>query len=178
MGTITEGNDTDVAVEFRNATLAYRGSGEASLENISFVAKKGDTIGIIGGTGSGKSSLVNMIPAFYKATSGEVLVNGVNVGDINRAPAALFVGNALREGKNLIEIHLYSTLYNIIGPFHRPLGDVGNTFGGGYVNPDAAWLSVDTTVPDWEKKMDSFYPTWTDRYNVVPFGIRGVSIIL
>ena len=81
MGTITEGNDTDVAVEFRNATLAYRGSGEASLENISFVAKKGDTIGIIGGTGSGKSSLVNMIPAFYKATSGEVLVNGVEVSE-------------------------------------------------------------------------------------------------
>jgi ABC-type multidrug transport system fused ATPase/permease subunit len=87
MGTITEGNDTDVAVEFRNATLAYRGSGEASLENISFVAKKGDTIGIIGGTGSGKSSLVNMIPAFYKATSGEVLVNGVEVSEYS--PEAL-----------------------------------------------------------------------------------------
>ena len=81
MGTRTEGKNTDTAVEFKGATLTYRGSTEPSLEGISFVAKKGETIGIIGGTGSGKTSLVNMIPAFYKATSGKVLVDGVEVSE-------------------------------------------------------------------------------------------------
>ena len=87
MGTLTEGKNTDVAVEFKNVSLSYKGSGEPSLEGISFVAKKGETIGIIGGTGSGKSTLVNMIPAFYKATAGEVLVNGVDVSEYS--PEAL-----------------------------------------------------------------------------------------
>ena len=87
MGTLTVGKETDVAVEFKGVSLAYRGSGEPSLSNVSFTAKKGDTVGIIGGTGSGKTTLVNMIPAFYKATSGEVLVNGVEVSEYS--PEAL-----------------------------------------------------------------------------------------
>ena len=87
MGTLTEGKNTDVAVEFKNVSLSYKGSSEPSLEGISFAAKKGETIGIIGGTGSGKSTLVNMIPAFYKATAGEVLVNGVDVSEYS--PEAL-----------------------------------------------------------------------------------------
>ena len=81
MGTLTIGKDTDVAVEFRCASLTYSGSSEPSLEPISFTADKGETVGIIGGTGSGKTTLVNMIPAFYKATSGEVLVHGESVRD-------------------------------------------------------------------------------------------------
>lgn len=92
MGTLTVGKDTEVAVEFKNAALTYRGSGEPSLEDISFVARKGDTIGIIGGTGSGKSSLVNMIPAFYKATDGEVLVNGVEVSEYTPEALRSLVG--------------------------------------------------------------------------------------
>ena len=92
MGTLTTGKDTEVAVEFKNAALTYRGSGEPSLEDISFVARKGDTIGIIGGTGSGKSSLVNMIPAFYKATDGEVLVNGVEVSEYTPEALRSLVG--------------------------------------------------------------------------------------
>ena len=87
MGTLTEGKDTDVAVEFKNVSLSYKGSGEPSLEGISFAIKKGETVGIIGGTGSGKTTLVNMIPAFYKATDGEVLVNGVEVSEYS--PEAL-----------------------------------------------------------------------------------------
>lgn len=87
MGTLTAGKETDVAVEFRGASLAYRGSHEPSLEDISLLVKKGETVGIIGGTGSGKTTLVNMIPAFYKATDGEVLVNGVNV--LEYSPEAL-----------------------------------------------------------------------------------------
>ncbi len=67
------------AVEFRNASLRYKGASEPSLENISFSACRGETVGIIGGTGSGKSSLINMIGRFYDCESGEVLVNGQNV---------------------------------------------------------------------------------------------------
>ena len=81
MGSLTVGKDTDVKVEFKSASLTYSGSSEPSLEPVSFVARRGETVGIIGGTGSGKTTLVNMIPAFYKATAGEVLVDGENVKD-------------------------------------------------------------------------------------------------
>ena len=68
-------------VEFKNVSLTYSGSGAPSVEGINFKAMKGQTIGVIGGTGSGKSSLVNLIPRLYDATQGEVLVDGVNVKD-------------------------------------------------------------------------------------------------
>ena len=70
-------------LEFRNVSFAYEGSGDNSLENISFSVKKGETVGIIGSTGSGKTTLVNLIPAFYEANGGEVLAGGVNVKDIS-----------------------------------------------------------------------------------------------
>lgn len=66
-------------VEFDDVSLTYRGAGEASLEGISFVAEPGQTIGIIGGTGAGKSSLVHLIPRFYDATEGSVRINGQDV---------------------------------------------------------------------------------------------------
>ena len=66
-------------VEFSHVSLTYKGTSDTSLSDINFCAKKGQTIGIIGGTGSGKSSLVNLIPRFYDATEGEVLVDGMNV---------------------------------------------------------------------------------------------------
>ena len=69
------------AVEFRNVGLQYKNAGEESLTNIHFSVRHGEVIGIIGGAGSGKSSLVNMIPRFYEATSGEVFVDGINVKD-------------------------------------------------------------------------------------------------
>lgn len=69
------------SVEFRHVNLLYKNAGENSLTDINFAVKKGETVGVIGGTGSGKSSLVNMIPRFYDAAEGEVLVNGVNVKD-------------------------------------------------------------------------------------------------
>lgn len=73
--------DAETAVEFSNVSFTYEGSKEPALHNISFKAKKGETIGIIGGTGCGKSTLVNLIPRFYEATEGAVLVNDVNVKD-------------------------------------------------------------------------------------------------
>ncbi|MDO5396548.1 MAG: ABC transporter ATP-binding protein [bacterium] len=77
-GTLKNGSSGG-SVEFKNVTLVYSGSKEASLEDISFEAKPGETIGIIGGTGSGKSSLVHLIPRFYDAASGSVTVDGTDV---------------------------------------------------------------------------------------------------
>lgn len=69
--------ENDNAIEFRNVSFSY-GEGEA-LKNVTFSIKKGETLGIIGGTGSGKSTFVNLIPRFYDATKGQVLVKGVDV---------------------------------------------------------------------------------------------------
>ena len=73
--------DSDVAVAFKDVMLTYQGDQNAALNHISFTALKGQTIGVIGGTGSGKSSLVNMIPRFYDATEGSVEVFGEDVRD-------------------------------------------------------------------------------------------------
>ena len=69
------------SVEFKNVSFKYPDAEEYMLENISFKAEKGETIAFIGSTGSGKSTLINLIPRFYDATDGEVLVDGVNVKD-------------------------------------------------------------------------------------------------
>lgn len=69
------------AVEFRDVSLKYRGAAENALSGLRFSAERGSTVGIIGGTGSGKTSLVNLIPRFYDATEGDVLVDGLNVRD-------------------------------------------------------------------------------------------------
>ena len=68
-------------VEFKNVSFKYPDAEEYLLENISFKAKKGQTVAFIGSTGSGKSSLINLVPRFYDTTDGEVLVDGVNVKD-------------------------------------------------------------------------------------------------
>ena len=75
--------ESENIVEFRNVSFAYSGAGDKSLENISFSVKKGETVGIIGSTGSGKTTLVNLIPAFYEASGGEVLAGGVNVNELS-----------------------------------------------------------------------------------------------
>ncbi|MDO4519969.1 MAG: ABC transporter ATP-binding protein [Eubacteriales bacterium] len=72
-------NKSQEAVCFDHVSLLYNGAGEDSLSDISFTAYKGQTIGIIGGTGSGKSSLVNLIPRFYDATGGKVSILGQNI---------------------------------------------------------------------------------------------------
>ncbi len=85
---ILEGNVDDIFsgeeeafIEFDHVSMRYEGAGADSLSDISFRVKKGQTIGIIGGTGSGKSSVVNLIPRFYDASAGAVRINGKNVMD-------------------------------------------------------------------------------------------------
>lgn len=75
--------DSETAVEFENVSFTYAGAGEASLENITFTAKKGETIGVIGSTGSGKTTLINLIPAFYRPDKGRISILGKNVFDWN-----------------------------------------------------------------------------------------------
>ncbi len=69
------------AIEFKDVSFSYHSDGDCALENISFSVNHGETLGIIGGTGSGKSTLVNLIPRFYDADSGEILINGADIRD-------------------------------------------------------------------------------------------------
>lgn len=116
---------TDYAVEFNHVCLRYGKSDVDSLTDIDFNVKRGETIGIIGGTGSGKSSVVNMIPRFYDACEGEVLVDGINVKDyaindlrqkigIVMQKAVLFKGtirdNLLWGNENASEDDIYEAL--------------------------------------------------------------------
>ena len=66
-------------VEFQNVSFSYSNSAKMAVKNLSFKAYPGDTIGLIGGTGSGKSSVINLIPRFYDATQGQILIDGINV---------------------------------------------------------------------------------------------------
>ncbi len=66
-------------IEFQNVSFSYSNSAKMAVKNLSFKAYPGDTIGIIGGTGSGKSSVINLIPRFYDATQGQILIDGINV---------------------------------------------------------------------------------------------------
>ena len=143
------------AVEFRNVTLKYSGNSEPSLENIDFTVNKGDTVGIIGGTGSGKTSLVNMIPRFYDAECGEVRVFGKNVNsyelDVLREQigivpqkAVLFKGSVrsnLEWGKGdatdgeLEDALKISQAYDFVsekeGGLDAPVEQFGRNFSGG-----------------------------------------------
>ncbi len=101
----------EYAVEFRNVSLKYKTAAEESLTNIDFKVKHGETVGVIGGTGSGKSSLVNMIPGFYYAEKGSVLVDGIDVRDYSEAELrdktgiveqkAVLFGGTIRENLRL-----------------------------------------------------------------------------
>jgi ATP-binding cassette subfamily B protein len=71
-------------VEFRDVSFKYPGSGEYSLRHISFTAKPGQTTAFIGSTGSGKTTVVSLVPRFYEATEGEILISGVNINDVSQ----------------------------------------------------------------------------------------------
>lgn len=85
--TLIHGENTEKTegayIQFKNVCLNYGNAAVNALDNISFTAERGQTIGIIGGTGAGKTTLVNLLPHFYDATEGEVLIDGVNVNAID-----------------------------------------------------------------------------------------------
>ena len=143
------------SVEFRGVGLTYQGAGEASLSGLDFSVKPGDTVGIIGGTGSGKSSLVNLIPRFYDATQGAVLVDGRDVREfplsqlrqrVGVVPqrAQLFSGtireNLLWGNPNATEADLWQALETAQardfveekpGGLDEPVAQGGRNFSGG-----------------------------------------------
>lgn len=83
---------TDIALEFKNVSFSYSESEEPVLENISFKIKKGQKLGIIGGTGSGKSTLINLIPRFYDTKSGDIFINGTDVKDYSKNDLNKIIG--------------------------------------------------------------------------------------
>ncbi len=88
---------SDYAVEFVHASMNYANAGEEALSDISFYARKGEVIGVIGGTGSGKSSLVNLIPRFYDVSDGTVRVNGRDVKAYDLAQLRQSVGVVMQK---------------------------------------------------------------------------------
>lgn len=86
------------SVEFRNVDFCYPGAGEKVLDNISFKAIAGETTAFIGSTGSGKSTLVNLVPRFYEATSGEVLIDGIPIRDYSKKDLMSRIGLVPQRG--------------------------------------------------------------------------------
>ena len=85
-------------VEFRNVTFRYPESDEAVIRNISFKANKGDTVAFIGSTGSGKSTLINLVPRFFDVTEGQVLIDGANVREIKQKTLRHLIGYVPQKG--------------------------------------------------------------------------------
>ena len=143
------------SVVFEDVSLHYKGAGAAALEHVSFRARPGETIGVIGGTGSGKSTLVSLIPRFYDATSGCVRVGGVDVRELSKdvlreavavvpQKAVLFKGtirsNLLWGNENATEQALLSALstaqaLDVVeakpGRLDEPVEQGGRNFSGG-----------------------------------------------
>lgn len=85
-------------VEFRDVTFRYPGSDEAVIRNISFKANKGDTVAFIGSTGSGKSTLINLVPRFFDVTEGQVLIDGADVREIKQKTLRHLIGYVPQKG--------------------------------------------------------------------------------
>lgn len=79
----SEHKDSENILEFKNVSFAYETAGECSVKNVSFTLKRGEMLGIIGGTGSGKTTLANLIPCFYRQTEGEIFISGVKSDNYN-----------------------------------------------------------------------------------------------
>jgi len=82
-GKVLPDRESENIIEFRGVSFGYENSGEDSVHDLSFTLRRGEMLGIIGGTGSGKSTAAALIPAFYRPTAGEVIVSGVDVSDVN-----------------------------------------------------------------------------------------------
>ena len=94
---LTKLAEGDEIIRFSHVDLTYAGAGDKSLEDVSFSIKKGQTVGIIGGTGSGKTSLVHLIPRFYDATGGEVRICGRDVKDYTKEQLRKLVGVVMQK---------------------------------------------------------------------------------
>ncbi len=98
-GTRTEGEETSVVAELRGVSFAYPNTGEPVLNGVDLSVRRGETLAILGATGSGKSSLVNLIPRFYDATEGTVLFHGVDVREYDLAALRSKIGIVLQKAE-------------------------------------------------------------------------------
>lgn len=149
-----ENSDNLGTIEFRNVTFKYPDAEEAVLEDISFKVNKGETIAFIGSTGSGKSTLINLIPRFYDTTSGQVLIDGIDVKAYNLEAlhnklgyvpqkANLFTGNIDSNMKlskedatddeitRALEIAQCSFIEKLDDGYSQPVSQGGKNFSGG-----------------------------------------------
>ncbi len=94
---VKEEENPEYAVEFQDVSFAYKNAGDNALNHLNLQVRKGETIGIIGGTGSGKTTFVHLIPRFYDVTGGRVLVNGVNVNDYPKEQLRSKVGIVMQK---------------------------------------------------------------------------------
>ncbi|MBR4726407.1 MAG: ABC transporter ATP-binding protein [Clostridia bacterium] len=152
-GSVTNGAGND-AIRFDHVTFAYENAGEATLRDVSFTVRRGETVGIIGATGAGKSTLIDLIPGFYTTDKGEVFVLGENVKDWSpqalRARIAivpqksrlvkgtvrsnLLWGDPAATDKALIEALKTAQAYEFVmekGGLDAPVGQAGSGFSGG-----------------------------------------------
>lgn len=90
--------DKNTTIEFRNVSFSYPDAEEKVLSNVSFKAKAGETVAFIGSTGSGKSTLVNLVPRFYEATAGEILMNGIDIREYEKSDLINRVGLVPQRG--------------------------------------------------------------------------------
>ena len=90
--------DNKPSVEFKNVSFSYTGADENVLSNISFLAKSGETTAFIGSTGSGKSTLISLVPRFYEATSGEIKISGINIKDYKKNDLMKKIGYIPQKG--------------------------------------------------------------------------------
>ena len=141
-------------IEFRNVSFSYADAKEPILENISFKVNKGETVAFIGSTGSGKSTLINLIPRFYDATSGQVLVDGIDVKAYKKAflndkigyvpqKANLFSGDITSNMKladenitdekiaEVLEVAQCSFIEKLEDGYTQPVSQGGKNFSGG-----------------------------------------------
>jgi len=152
--TIEKENNNSL-IEFQNVSFSYKGSNEYSLKNINLTINKNETIGIIGGTGSGKTTLISLIPRFYDASTGKVLVKGVDIKNYNLKDlrsligivpqrAVLFKGSildnlkwgkedaTLDEVKEALEIsQAYPFVESLQEKYNAPVLQGGKNFSGG-----------------------------------------------
>lgn len=107
-----------------------------------------------------------------------VYINGILCGDLHCSPYRINISNAVKRGSNNIRITLCNTLRNLLGPHHRPHGEEGNLFLGGYGNHNGSWTGNSKNDPLW---FDNRYPDtafWTESYMQVRFGIKNIKIFM
>ncbi len=108
------------------------------------------------------------LEGFHGCTA-EIFINGVSCGDMNWFPYTVDVTKAVKSGENRLEVRIMNTLRSLLGPYHRPTGEIGAVWGG-YSNPNKPWVGYSPENPKWYEHRDRDTGIWTDDYNVLPLG--------